>query len=278
MAALAVAEASPPPRLQRAEGTARLVFGHDGTTTRLRTLYQEGCAKIRLPRLPPAFTPEAILINTAGGLAGGDRIAVAIEAGDGAAASVTTQACERIYRSIGPDALVENRLVLGAGASLAWLPQETILFDGGRLARRLEADLSADAELLAVESVLFGRTAMGETVRQGKLHDRWRIRRDGRLIFAEDFRVAGDIAAQLARPAALGGCTAMATILHVAPAPERLLDAARALLGPTGGASAWDEKLLIRLVAPSGLMLRQRLEPLLTLLLAGQALPKVWHS
>ena len=278
MAALAVAEASPPPRLQRAEGTARLVFGHDGTATRLRTLYQEGCAKIRLPRLPPAFTPEAILINTAGGRAGGDRMAVAIEAGDGAAASVTTQACERIYRSTGPDAVVENRLVLGAGAHLAWLPQETILFDGGRLARRLEADLSADAELLAVESVLFGRTAMGEAVRHGKLHDRWRIRRDGRLIFAEDFRVSGDIAAQLARPAALGGCTAMATILHVAPAPERLLDAARALLGETGGASAWDEKLLIRLIAPSGLMLRQRLEPLLTLLLAGRALPKVWHS
>ena len=278
MAALAVAEAPPPPQLQRAEGTARLSFRHDGTATRLRTLYQEGCAKIRLPRLPPGHIPEAILINTAGGLAGGDRIAVAVEAGGGATASVTTQACERVYRSTGPDAVVENRLTLGSGARLAWLPQETILFDGGCLSRRLEADLSTDAELLAVESVLFGRTAMGETVRHGALHDRWRIRRDGRLIFAEDFRVAGDIAAQLARPAALGGRTAMATILHITPAPEKLLDAARSLLGETGGASAWDGKLLIRLVAPTGLALRQLLEPLLTLLLGGRALPKVWHS
>lgn len=273
--------AKPLVRLQRAEGTARLVFRRDGGATRLKTLYQEGCAKIRLPRPLQGQPPEAILINTAGGLAGGDRIAVGIEVGERAMATVTTQACERIYRSTGPEALVENRLALGPGARLAWLPQETILFDGGRLARRLEADLEGDAELLAVEAVLFGRAAMGEVLRHGLLHDRWRIRRDGRLIFAEDFRVSGDIAAQLAHTISLGGCVAMATILHVAAAPGRLLDAVRNLLGEVGGASAWDGKLLVRLVAPTGLVLRQRLEPLLSLLLGqllkGPALPKVWH-
>lgn len=265
------------PRLQRAEGTARLAFHRSGGATRLKTLYQEGCAKIRLPRPLMGQAPEAILINTAGGLAGGDRIAIGIEAGEGAAATVTTQACERVYRSTGPDAMVENRLTLGSGAALAWLPQETILFDGGRLTRRLEADLAGDATLLAVEAVLFGRTAMGEVLRHGALHDRWRIRREGKLVFAEDFRVSGDIAAQLARPVSLGGCAAMATVLHLAFASETRLDAVRALLGDSGGASAWEGKLLIRLVAPSGLALRQRLEPLLTLLLAGRPLPKVWH-
>lgn len=265
------------PRLQRAEGTARLAFHRSGGATRLKTLYQEGCAKIRLPRPLMGQAPEAILINTAGGLAGGDRIAIGIEAGEGTAATVTTQACERVYRSTGPDAMVENRLTLGPGAALAWLPQETILFDGGRLTRRLEADLAGDATLLAVEAVLFGRTAMGEVLRHGALHDRWRIRREGKLVFAEDFRVSGDIAAQLARPVSLGGCAAMATVLHLAPAPETRLDAVRALLGDSGGASAWEGKLLIRLVAPSGLALRQHLEPLLTLMLSGRPLPKVWH-
>ncbi|MCO5155506.1 MAG: urease accessory protein UreD [Aquamicrobium sp.] len=268
----------PVARLQRAEGTARLGFRHDGRSTRLTTLFQDGCARVGLPHPLPDLPLEAILINTAGGLAGGDRIAVKIDLGKRALATITTQACERIYRSTGLDALVENRLMLGAGARLAWLPQETILFDGGRLSRRLEVDLEGDADLLAVEAVLFGRAAMGEVLRHGLLHDRWRVRRDGRLIFAEDFRVSGDIAAQLARTASLGGRVAMATILCTAAAPERLLDAVRARLGETGGASAWDGKLVIRLVAPTGLALRQRLEPILSLMLAGRALPKVWHS
>lgn len=266
-----------PVRMQRAEGAARLVFHRRHGATRLKTLYQEGCVKIRLPGPLPGFSPEAILINTAGGLAGGDRIATEIEAAGATSATITTQACERVYRSTGEAALVTNRLAVGAGGCLAWLPQETILFDGGRLSRRLEVDLEGDAELVAMEAVLFGRAAMGETVTHGVLHDRWRIRRDGRLVFAEDFRVSGDIAARLARPAALSGCAAMATVLYATPEPERLLEAVRASIGTAGGASAWDGKLLVRLAAASGLLLRQRLEPLLSLLLSGRPLPKVWQ-
>ncbi|UDF32552.1 UNVERIFIED_ORG: urease accessory protein UreD (plasmid) [Roseateles sp. XES5] len=272
----ALSEAAPL-RLQRAEGHARLAFHRRHGATRLKTLYQEGCVKIRLPRPLSHQPPEAILINTAGGLAGGDRIAMEIDIAETTTATVTTQACERVYRSTGEAAVVTNRLTVGAGARLAWLPQETILFDGGRLSRRLEADLVGDAELVAMEAVLFGRTAMGEVLSHGGLHDRWRIRRDGRLLFAEDFSVSGEIAAQLARPAVLAGCTAMATVLYAAREPERLLEAVRAVVGEAGGASAWNGKLLIRLVAASGLALRQRLEPLLSLLLAGHALPKVWQ-
>lgn len=266
-----------PLRLQRAEGNARLALHRRHGETRLKTLYQEGCVKIRLPRPLSGLPPEAILINTAGGLAGGDRVAVEIDIAETTAATITTQACERVYRSTGEAATVTNRLTVGAGARLAWLPQETILFDGGRLSRRLEADLEGDAELVAMEAVLFGRTAMGETLSHGALHDRWRIRRDGRLLFAEDFRISGEIAAQLSRPAMLAGRTAMATVLYATREPERLLDAARILTGEDGGASAWNGKLLIRLAAVSGLALRQRLEPLLSLLIGGHSLPKVWQ-
>jgi len=264
-------------RLQRAEGRSRVAFRLRAGATRLQTLFQEDCAKIRLPAALAGVAPEAILINTAGGLTGGDRLTTEVELAPGTRAVVTTQACERVYRSTGADAMVTNRLRLGEGAHLAWLPQETILFDGGRLKRVLEADLAGGAEFVAVEAIVLGRTAMGETVRTGALHDRWRIRRDGRPIFADDLRLDGDIAAQLARQAVLGGNVAMATVLHAGREPELLLTPARAIIGDAGGASAWDGKLVARLVAENSLALRRRLETLLQLLLGEHPLPKVWR-
>lgn len=263
--------------MQRASGRAGVSFRTDAGTTRLERLFQEGCAKIRLPRAIDGNVPQAILINTAGGLTGGDRFVAEVDLAPGASACITTQACERIYRSTGDDAVVTNQLRLAAGSQLAWLPQETILFDGGRLTRRLEADLEGDAELVAVEAVLFGRMAMGETLRSGRLADRWRVRRDGRLLFADDLRFEGDIAAQLAPQAVMGGRQAMATVLFAGSAPERFLEAARQIIGPAGGASAWNGKFLARLLEETGLALRRRLEPLLTLLMGGRALPKVWQ-
>ncbi len=266
-----------PARMQRAEGCTRVSFHRRGGATRLATLFQEGCAKARLPAPLPGCDPEVILINTAGGLAGGDRLQTRVALGEGAGAVVTTQACERVYRSTGAAARVSNGLNVAAGARLAWLPQETILFDGGRLDRTLEADIEGDGELVAVEAILFGRAAMGERVRCGALRDRWRIRRDGRLVFADDFRVEGAIDARTKRAATLYGALAMATVLYVGPEPERLLEPARAAIGPAGGASAWDGKFLARLATPGGLELRRRLEPLLSILSPHQPLPKIWR-
>ncbi len=264
-------------RMQRAHGQASVSFRSRDGQTCLDRLFQEGCAKLRFPRPLGTDDPQAIIINTAGGLTGGDRFGAEVTLAAGAAAAVTTQACERIYRSTGADAAVTNRLRLAAGARLAWLPQETILFDGGRLSRSLDVDLADAAELVAVEAVLFGRQAMGETLHSGHLHDRWRIRRDGRLLFADDLRVEGDIAARLAPQPAMAGCRAMATVLFAGAAPERFLDQARSIIGPNGGASAWNGKFIARLVEETGLALRRRLEPLLTLLLGGRPLPKVWQ-
>jgi urease accessory protein len=266
-----------PARMQRAHGQANVSFHARDGRTHLDRLFQEGCAKLRFPRPLGNEAPQAILINTAGGLTGGDRFGTEVDLAENAQACITTQACERVYRSTGADAVVTNRLRLSAGARLAWLPQETILFEGGRLSRKLDADLAGDAELVAVEAVLFGRQAMGETLHSGHLHDRWRIKRDGRLIFADDLRVEGDVAARLALQPAMAGCRAMATVLFTGPTPERFLDQARSIIGPGGGASAWNGKFLARLVEETGLALRRRLEPLLTLLLGGRPLPKVWQ-
>ena len=268
--------ATTPAVMQRASGHSRTVFAERGGVTVLDRLYQEGAAKVRLPRSRGA-RQEAVVINTAGGLTGGDRFAAEVVLRPGARAMMTTQACERIYRSAGGQARMSARIVLGADTRLDWLPQETIMFDGGRLARRFEADLSGNAELVALEAVIFGREAMGETVRTGLFHDHWRISRNGALIFADDLRLEDEIASLLDRPSVLNGNRAMATALLVAPDCERLLDPVRTALGAAGGASAWKGKLVMRLAAADGFQLRRALLPALAVLMDGRALPKVWE-
>lgn len=263
------------PVLQRAHGAGRITVRAEGGRTRLSRLYQDGCGKIRLPR---GGDVEAVLINTAGGLTGGDRMDWAAEAGPGAALTLTTQACEKIYRARDGVAEVRTALTLGEAAEVHWLPQETILFDEGALSRRLEADLGDGARLLAVEAVVLGRTAMDETVRQGRLRDRWRIRREGRLVFADDLRLEGPVADMSAKAPVLAGGRAFASILLVDDEAGRFLAPLRAALGPLGGASAFDGKLFARLAAPDGFALRRALLPALEILRDGRALPRVWRT
>ena len=262
--------------LQRARGTGRIRVVAEAGVARLDRLYQEGCAKIRLPRDPDAAGLEAVLINTAGGLTDGDRLAWRAEAEAGARLTLTTQACEKVYRSRGARAEVAVALRAGPEARLDWLPQETILFDGGALSRRLDVDLAAGARLLAVEAVVLGRTAMGERVRRGLLRDRWRVRREGRLVFADDIRLEGEIDRLGARAPLLGGGCAFASLLLVADDAEDRLAPVRAALGEHGGASAFEGKLTARVVAADGLALRRALIPALEAL-RGARLPRVWR-
>lgn len=278
-AAISSFEAGPvdPLAEQRARGTARVSFGvRDGATV-LKGLYQDGAAKALLPK-GEGGVPHAVLVNTAGGLTGGDAMLYEVEVAAAGRAIVTTQACEKIYRSAHGAAHVEAVLRAGAGGRIDWLPQETILYDEARLARRFDVDLEDDARLFAMESVIFGRTAMGETVGVGSFRDRWRIRRNGALIFADDTRFEGGIADMLARPAILAGAAAMASMIYVGEDAERFVAPVRELAGDRGGASAFDGKLTIRLTAEDGKSLRRMLIPIAHAMLAGAALPRVWQS
>ena len=254
-----------PVRHQRSEGSVHLTMGPQGII-RLREAH---AAKLRMP----FGVPEAILINTGGGLAGGDRFAFDITAEAQARLTVTSQAAERVYRSLGPAAEVAVSLAAGDGATLHWLPQETILFDGAALNRSITADLAATARFLAVEAVILGREASGETVADARLSDRWRIRQGSRLVFADDLAFAG---APPASPATLGEARAFATVLLLAPEAENLLDPVRTAIGARGAASSWSGKLVARLAARDGFDLRKSLIPALTLLAGGGDLPKTW--
>ncbi|MDB5475635.1 MAG: hypothetical protein JWP49_1146 [Phenylobacterium sp.] len=272
---LAASAARPVP-LQRAQGAGRIEVRAEAGLTRLSRLYHDGCAKIRLPTDHAARGLQAVLINTAGGLTGGDRMSWRAEVQAGAALTLSTQACERIYRARDGQAESQVSLAVGDGARLDWLPQETILFNGGALSRRLDADLAADARLLAVEAVILGRTAMGETVQWGSITDRWRIRRAGRLVFADDLKLEGPVAAVAARAPLLAGAAAFAAILLVAADAERFLAPLRHAVGDLGAASAFDGKLFCRLAAPDGQALRKTLLPSLAILRDGEPCPRVW--
>jgi urease accessory protein len=261
----------------RATGTIALSVAAAGGVTRRARVHEAGSLRVRFPNAA-GDALEAVLVNTGGGMTGGDRFSIDMTVGAGARLIAGTAAAEKIYRSTGPDAEMEVRLDLQAGGRLAWLPQETILFDRARLSRRIEIDLADGATLLMAEAIVFGRAAMGEAVSQGFFADRWRLRRDGRLVYADGARLDGAIARKLGQRAAAAGGIALATVL-LAPGNEQATAAVRALdsefLGEVG-ISAWNGIAVARLVARDGAALRHDLIAILSAL--GQPVPRLWHQ
>jgi urease accessory protein len=260
----------------RAVGEVSFAVKQASGKTRRARVHEAGSLRVRCPGAPAAEL-EAVLINTGGGVAGGDRFSLDIAAGAGTRLVVTTAAAEKIYRTLGPDSVIDVKLDVGPGAALAWLPQETILFDRARLARSIEVSLAEDARIVLAEAVVFGRSGMGEAVQQGALSDRWRLRRNGRLIYAESVRLDGAIAARLAEPAVAKGGVAVATVL-VAPGGEETVAAVRARAGQCAGevgASAWNGIAAVRLCARDGGALRHDLLHVMTAL---RELPRIWTN
>jgi urease accessory protein len=287
-AALASSQPKASIAMQRAAGEARIAVALGGGTTRLQRLYQQGAAKIRIPKSHDGRHLEAVLINVSGGLTGGDRFTWAADAGDGTALSVTTQACEKIYRAESGHAETLARITVGRSAALAWLPQEAILFDRSAICRRVEAELAPDARLLLLESAIIGRAAMGETVTAAALQDRWRIRQGGRLIHAEETRIFGDPREVASGPARLDGMTAFGSMVLIAPDAAGFLAPLRALAAIPGAYAGFSAitafqsgKLVARFAAIDGLTLRRVLIPAVELLnrqaLSIGGLPKVWR-
>jgi len=263
------------PRQPRAIGALRVSSKRLGERSVIGDLYQSGASKLLWPRTAQGLT--GVMLNTAGGVTGGDRFEIEARAGVGSRLTLTTQAAERIYRAQpGEVGSIRTRLTVEAGGRIDWLPQETILFDHSALRRSLSAELARDARLLLVEPVIFGRIAMGEETREGLFHDRIEIRREGALVFADATRLGGAIAAHLDAGPIAGGARALATLVFAAPDAERLLAPLRALLPPTGGASLIRPGLLFaRMVAPDSYLLRQSLLPVIELL-QDAPIPRTW--
>ena len=268
--------------LQRARGELRLVLKcRDGATV-LDRLFQSGCLKARLPRPAVHGWTDIVTMNNSGGIAGGDRLDSAFEIAAGGRATVATQAAERYYRipADGFPAMVRTRIAVGEGAAAEWLPQETILFDGSGMKRRLDVELSDSSSFVGVEALVFGRAAMGESVHTACIRDAIRVWRNGRLIWHDAVRLDGDVDAVLRRAAVANGARAVASLLHVAPDAERRIDAVRAALQEApaeSGVSVWNGMLVARLLASGAAPLRRAVIAALGVLRDGRALPRVWQ-
>ncbi|OSI22181.1 MULTISPECIES: urease accessory protein UreD [Bradyrhizobium] len=259
----------------RARGAVRFdVHARDGVTRR-GILHESGSLRVRFPS-PEDEGLSGVFVNTAGGVAGGDRFDIEIAAADGSKLTLTTAAAEKVYRAPGQAAELNIALKVGAGAHLGWLPQETILFDRARVRRRFDIDLDAAASLLLCEIVVFGRTAMGERMEQGEFVDRWRLRRGGKLVFAETVRLDGNIGAKLARSAVARGGAAIGTALIV-PGDEALIERIREAsesFASEVGISAWNGFAMARFCAQDAARLRA--DMMTVLARTGAALPRLW--
>lgn len=268
---------APPIQMQRAHGRAAVELGLSRGETRLVRLHQSGSAKAFLPR-NHADRPEVVFLNTAGGLTGGDDMSFLADIAAGARATLTTQTAERAYRSAGGVARVRVDIAAGPGAEVHWLPQETILFEGAALDRQTTVALAGDARLLMVETLVLGRAAMGETLAVLDLADTRRILRDGRPLLIEPVRLTS-AALAAASPAGLGGARALSTIVLAGAGAEDALGPVRATLDApdvAAAASAWDGRLVARLMAAEAWPLRRLAARVLTLLRGGP-LPRVWQ-
>ena len=263
----------------RAVGRVAFTVAAGPGGSRRQRVHEAGSLRVRFPNGPSHATLDAVIVNTAGGMTGGDRFDIDIKVCNGAELTVTTAAAEKIYRSLGPDTAIAIKLDVGAGGTLKWLPQETIVFDQVRLRRTIDVDLARDANLLLAEATVFGRSAMGEVVTEGSVFDRWRVRVGGALVLAETLRLDDNIARRLKQRAIAADGVAVASVIKI-PGADSDTAAVRAMqdrFAGEVGISAWNGLAMARLVAPDGAALRRDLVAVLTAL-GGAPLPRLWSN
>ena len=270
--------------LQRADGCGRIVLSASENGTRIEDVFERSPIRIMFPRTEHRAVQEAVLINTAGGIAGGDQLECSVAALPGASIAVTSQAAEKVYRALYEPARVATRLKAQESAKLAWLPQETIVFNWARLHRTTEIELFSGAELLALEWLVLGRAAHGEVVVGGSITDSWRVKIDGRLTWADSFRITDKIFPHLKRKALLSTCSAIATLIYFGPYLEKRLDFLREIiptLGCNGAVTLVSGLIVVRFAAEESsdlkVVLRRFLEQFGPELGSGLfQVPKMW--
>jgi len=265
------------PRLQRASGESRVVFAVRDGTTRLTDLYQRDPCRVLFPDPEPGEPPQAVLVTTSGGVTDGDSLVMAIEVGAGGEAVIATQAAEKIYRASksGEHSAMEIAVTVGEAATLDWLPQETIVFEGARLKRRTVAEVAPGGSLLACEMVVLGRGASGERFTRGLLLDAWSVRRAGKRVWTDTLRVEGETPTG----AGFGTANALATVIGVWDAPQSRFEQARALLESAAkvrtGVTLVNGILVARLLGEA-----TAVRAAMTRFLGdfrGRRMPRVWH-
>jgi urease accessory protein len=272
-------------------GVAEIGFARSGGVTRLTHLYQRDPLRVLFPTPAVGDPPLVVLLTTSGGLVGGDELDIGIRLAEGAAAHVTASAAEKVYRSIGPTTAIRQSLSVASGATLEFLPLETILFEGARLWRETTVELGRDAGFLGGDILVLGRRARGERFTKGFLREVWQVRREGNLVWGDAVHLEDDIARIIDHPACFDGAAAFATLI-LAPFgrdPRGFLDSARTLQsirapeGLRAGVTAIAGLVVARGVAADAAVLRDAYVDLAChfrreAMALEPRLPRLWHA
>jgi urease accessory protein len=253
-------------QLQRANGVCRIAVSGSEEGNKIVDLFQQSPLRVIFPRIDGAAAKEAVLINTGGGIAGGDRLECGVTAMAGASIAVTSQTAEKVYRALDQPALILTKLKVGAGAKLAWFPHETIVFNWARLHRETEVEVSLGSEMLALEWLVFGRSAHGEEMNGGEIRESWRVKKEGRLIWADTFRIAEEVFPHLNRKALLSNCKVIATLIYFGPELDKRLEILREVsrtLDCRCAATSLAGLIVVRLAAEESSILKLALRALL---------------
>jgi len=213
--------------LQRAKGVCRIALAGSRDGNEIVDVFQQSPLRVIFPRIDGAAAKEAVLINTGGGIAGGDRLECGVTAMNGASIAITSQTAERVYRALDQPARILTKLKVDNGAKLAWFPHETIVFNWARLHRETEVEISPGSELVALEWLVLGRAAHGEQMVGGEIRDSWRVKKEGRLIWADTFRISEEVFPHLNRKALLSSCKAIGTLIYFGPELDKRLELLR---------------------------------------------------
>ena len=260
-----------------------LGYGRDGETTRPTLRRHKG--PLRVQKHLYGEGPEVcqhIIVHPPGGIAGGDRLDIAATVGANAWAQLTSPGAAKWYRAKG-SAYQRLELKVGAGATLEWLPQETIVYCGAQAELSTRIELEGDARLCYWDMVALGRPASGERFNTGHFQAHLDIHRDGQLLWHERQRIRGDDGL-LDSPIGLAGQPVFATLLISGEIDADLLERCRMIPSLVrGDLSQLPGLLVARCLASEALHARAWLIDLWRLLrpvLLGRAAvpPRIWST
>ena len=244
--------------------------------TKLNQLHQSGSLKCLFPRQHGKGI-QAVILNCAGGMTGGDSFELNIRAGSQTDVTLTSQTAERIYGAkSGQKGQISTTLHVEDKATLRWIPQETILFDQSALERILRVELERDTTFLFVESVVFGRLEMGETLHSVYFNDRIEVYRAGTPLYFDFVHLNGNLAKELDKPAIANGARTVTLLLFISPDAKVRLATLNKMLPTTAGASLlYSDTIILRMLTRDSYKMRKSLIPILQYL-TNNELPKCW--
>jgi urease accessory protein len=249
----------PMPQSVRVDSDLRLEVIAGPCRGKIAERRETGALRFRFPRAH-GRPPEAILVNVAGGLTGGDRVSMAIKVGQNASLTVTSATAERIYSSKDDPTMIATNFHVADGGTLIWLPQESILHEGARLVRTVVVNAESAGRFMLADMIYLGRRASGEGFDDGMWKDRWRVSIGGRLVFADETRLTASTLSAQFRAGTLNSAVALGSCLLCGSAPDHLLALVRQSLegvdGIHAGATLVDGLAVVRLMSSDASRLR----------------------